>query len=177
LTQERIDLGIAEVTVQFVYGVPHGASFDWRLGAGMNFQGVVMNVTDLSRSIDFYREVLDFAVISQSDQLAAVRPPGGDLTQVIVLRAQGSSPVGGARHIGLRAFVLEVDSGGQLEEFASRLESRKLLVGRREHSEWTAVVGRDVDGVTFVLATHAGPGRISEDSWKSLDDFLYGVGE
>jgi catechol 2,3-dioxygenase-like lactoylglutathione lyase family enzyme len=28
----------------------------------MNFQGVVMNVADLNRSIDFYRQVLDFTV-------------------------------------------------------------------------------------------------------------------
>ena len=55
----------------------------------MNFQGVVMNVADLNRSIDFYREVLDFTVLSQKDQLAAVKAPGNDQPQVIVLRAFG----------------------------------------------------------------------------------------
>ena len=70
----------------------------------MNFQGVVMNVADLDRSIDFYREVLGFTLLSQKEQLAAVSAPGNDRAQVIVLRALGSSPIGGARHIGLRAF-------------------------------------------------------------------------
>jgi len=36
----------------------------------MNFQGVVMNVADLDRSIDFYHEALDFTLVSRKEQLA-----------------------------------------------------------------------------------------------------------
>jgi catechol 2,3-dioxygenase len=143
----------------------------------MNFQGVVMNVSDLKRSVDFYREVLDFRLLSQKEQLAAVSAPGSGRVQVIVLRAFGSSPAGGARHVGLRAFVLEVESADQLERIAAELASRKLLVSRRDHSEWTAVVGRDPDGAAIVVACVSGEGQITEDSWTTLDDFLYGIGE
>ena len=59
----------------------------------------------------------------------------------------------------------------------SELESRKLLVARRDHSEWTAVVARDPDGVSVVVAADPGGGRLGDDSWKTLDDFLYGIGE
>jgi catechol 2,3-dioxygenase len=143
----------------------------------MNFQGVVINVANLDRSIDFYREVLDFRVRSQQDQLAAMTAPGSDPPQVIVLRAFGRSPLGGARHIGLRAFVLEVETADELERIGSELDSRRLLVNRRDHSEWTAVVGRDPDGVALVVACGSGTRRITEDSWRTLDDFLYGIGE
>jgi catechol-2,3-dioxygenase len=143
----------------------------------MNFQGVVMNVADLDRSIDFYREVFDFTLLSQNEQLATISAPGSDLPQVIVLRGFGSSPVGGARHVGLRAFVLEVESADQLERIASDLDSRRLLVSRRHHNEWTAVVGRDPDGVAVVVACVPGGGRITEGSWGTLDDLLYGIGE
>jgi catechol-2,3-dioxygenase len=143
----------------------------------VKFQGVVVNVADLERSIDFYREVLDFTLLSQKEQLAAVSAPGSDEPQVIVLRAFGSGPVEGARHVGLRAFVLEVDSADQLERIATELDSRRLLVSRRDHTEWTAVVGRDPDGVAVALAWHPGGGRITKDGWKTLDDFLYGIGE
>ena len=60
----------------------------------MNFQGVVMNVADLNRSIDFYREVLGFRVLSQNEQVAAMTAPECDHPQVIVLRAFGSSRIG-----------------------------------------------------------------------------------
>src|SRR5271170_7139208 len=143
----------------------------------MNFMAVVMNVADLNRSIDFYREVLGFTVLSQEEQLAALSAPESDHSQVIVLRAFGSSPIGGARHIGLRAFILEAESPDHLDRIASELDSRKLLVTRREHSEWTAVVARDPDGVTVVVAADATGGRLGDDGWKTLDDFLYGIGE
>ena len=59
----------------------------------MNFQSVVMNVSNLERSIDFYRDVFSFNVLSQRDQLAALGAPGSDRSQVIVLRAFGSARV------------------------------------------------------------------------------------
>ena len=143
----------------------------------MNIQGVVVNVADLNRSIDFYREVLGFTLLSQKEQLAAVSAPGNDQPQVIVLRALGGGTVAGGRHIGVRAFVLEVESAEELERIASNLDSRRVLVSRRHHSEWTAAVGRDPDGVAVVVTWHSGGGRITEGSWGTLDDFLYGVGE
>jgi catechol-2,3-dioxygenase len=143
----------------------------------MNFQGVVMNVADLSRSIEFYRQVFDFTLLSQNEELATVGAPGTENPQVIVFRAFGSGRHGGARHTGLRAFVLEVESPDQLEQIASGLDSRGLLVSRRDHTEWTAVVGRDPDGVAVVVGCVAGGGRFTEDNWKTLDDLLYGIGE
>lgn len=143
----------------------------------MNFQGVVVNVADLNRSVEFYRDVLGFMLLSQQEELAAMSASGGDRTQVIVLRAFGSSPAGGARHIGVRAFVLDVESAARLEEIASEFERRKLLISRRDHTEWSAVVGHDPDGVSVVLASHPHGDESTEEGWKALDDFLYGVGE
>jgi catechol 2,3-dioxygenase len=141
----------------------------------VNFNGVVMNVADLNRSIDFYRQVLGFTLLSQEEQLAVIGASGGDRSQAIVLRAFGKSPLVGGGHIGLRCFILEAESADQLERFASELESRKLLVTGRDHSEWTAVVGRDPEGVAVVVTWH--PSGTTEDGWKVLDDFLYGLGE
>jgi catechol-2,3-dioxygenase len=141
----------------------------------MNFQGVVMNVAELDRSIGFYREVLGFTLLSQKEQLAVMTCPESDRAQVVVLRTLGSSPIGGARHIGLRAFILEVAATDQLDRIASELESRRLLVTRRDHKEWTAVVGRDPDEVAVVVSCV--PGGVTEDNWRELDDFLYGIGE
>jgi catechol-2,3-dioxygenase len=143
----------------------------------MNFEGVVMNVTNLSRSVDFYRQVLDFTLLSQTAQLATMNAPESDHAQVIVLREFANGLLGGARHIGLRAFVLEVEPADRLEHIASELGSRGLLVGWRHHSDWTAVVGRDPDGAAFAVTSVSGGGRKTEESWRTLDDSLYGIGE
>jgi catechol-2,3-dioxygenase len=143
----------------------------------MRFEGVVTNVTDLDRSIDFYRQVLGFAVLTQNEQLATMSAAGSDDPQVIVLRAYGTGRLVGARHSGLRAFVLQVDSSEDLERIAGGLDSRALLVSRRDQGEWTAVVGRDPDGVAVVVACVTDGGRITEGHWTTLDDLLYGIGE
>jgi catechol-2,3-dioxygenase len=143
----------------------------------MNFQGVVVNVSDLNRSIAFYSQVLNFTLLTQNQQLATVSAPESDHPQVIVLRAFGSGRRGGARQTGLRGFVLEVESTDQLERIASELDSRGLFVSRRDHSEWTAVVGRDPDGVAVVVGSVSGEGRFTANHWRTLDDLLYGIGE
>ena len=143
----------------------------------MDVQGVVINVADLDRSIAFYCEVFGFSLLTRKEQLAVVNAPGGERAQVLVLRAFGTSPIGGARHVGLRSFVLAVDSADEQERIAVGLESRNALLHRREHTEWTAVVGRDPDGVAVTVTWHPGGTATAAESWKTLDDFLYGIGE
>ena len=60
----------------------------------MNFQGAVMNVADLGQSIGFYRDVLEFTLLSKDEELAMVSAPGDDDTQVIVLLGLGNGHVG-----------------------------------------------------------------------------------
>jgi len=143
----------------------------------MRFEGVVMNVADLDRSIDFYRQALGFTLLTQNDQLATLNAPGNDDPQVIVLRAFGTGRLAGARHSGLRAFVLEVESIDDLKRMADELDARGQLISRRDQGEWSAVVGRDPDGVAVVMATVVGGGRITQGHWATLDDLLYGIGE
>jgi catechol 2,3-dioxygenase-like lactoylglutathione lyase family enzyme len=59
----------------------------------MNFQGVVMNVADLNRSIDFYREVLGFTLLSQEVCAALRRNRGAAPESFTCLRiVRGSRP-------------------------------------------------------------------------------------
>lgn len=144
----------------------------------MHFQSLVFNVSDLDRSLDFYREVYGFALLSRKDQLAAIHAPGSERPQVMVLRALGTSGRrGGGRHLGMRALILEVDSLDELEQIATALEARQYLVGRRDGDTWTAVFGRDPDHVAVVAGFSDGPAGITLEAWAALDEILYGVGE
>ncbi len=144
----------------------------------MNFQGVVVNVSDLDQSIDFYREVYGFTLLSRNDQLAAISAPGTDRPQVLVLRALGGSGRAGARHIGVRAVVLEVESVDALEQIEQALDKRGWLVGRiTDHATWTAVVGHDPDRIAIVTGSGLGIGPITLENWAALDESLYGLGE
>jgi catechol 2,3-dioxygenase-like lactoylglutathione lyase family enzyme len=144
----------------------------------MNFQSVVLNVSDIDRSVEFYRDVFGFTLLSRKDQLAAVYAEGGARSQVIVFRSVGSTGhVGGARHVGIRALILEVDSHDELERISTGLEQRHALVGRRDGPGWTAVFGRDPDRIAVVTGCSVTDQPISIEAWAELDEALYAVGE
>ena len=144
----------------------------------MNFQSVVINVADIDRSLDFYREVFGFTLLSRKDQLAAAYAPRSEIPQVIVFRSLGTAGrVGGARHVGIRAIVLEVDSVDELQRIEAALEARQGIVARHSGDTWTAVFGRDPDHIAVVAGTSLGPDPIPLDAWAKLDESLYAVGE
>lgn len=147
----------------------------------MYFQSVVMNVADLDRSIDFYCEVFGFNLLSRKDQLAALNAQGADRPQVIILRSYGRSSggrIGGARHVGIRALVIEVDTPEEVDRIEAELDKRGTLVNRHgDGSTWTAVFGRDPDQIAVVAGASMTGNPIALDAWAALDDALYGVGE
>lgn len=142
----------------------------------MNFQSVVMNVSNLERSIDFYRDVFGFNLLSQRPQLAALGAPSSDRSQVIVLRAFGSGRSGGA-HVGIRALVLEVPSA-DLDQIEQSLDARSSVIGRiTDNSTWKGVIGQDPDRFAVAAVSPLGTVEIGEESWMVLHDSLYGIGE
>lgn len=46
------------------------------IGSSYALQAVVMNVSDLDRSVEFYTGVLGFTLLARRDQLAAISAPG-----------------------------------------------------------------------------------------------------
>ena len=147
----------------------------------MNFQSVVMNVDDLDRSIDFYRDVYGFTLLARKDQLASMYAAGNDRPQVIVLRSVGTTSahrVIGAGHVGIRAVVLEVDTVDELERVAAALDQRGCLGARHgDGATWAAVFGRDPDHIAVIAGTSLTDGPITLDAWADLDDALYSAGE
>jgi catechol 2,3-dioxygenase-like lactoylglutathione lyase family enzyme len=146
----------------------------------MFFQSIVMNVADLDRSLEFYGEVFGFKLLARQDQLAAMHVPDSERPQVIVLRSLGTSStrVGGAGHVGMRAFVLDCGSRDELERIATELDRRQSLVVRRDGGSWTAAFGHDPDRTSVVAGCSLTPGQaITLESWAELNDFLYAVGE
>lgn len=146
----------------------------------MNFQSVVMNVEDLDRSIAFYREVFAFSLLSKNDQLAAMSAPESERAQVLVIRSVVSSSARrvGAGHVGIRAFVMEVDALEELDRITAALDERGGLVARHgDDATWKAAYGRDPDQIALVVGTSLTSGPIEVEAWTALHDMLYALGE
>src|ERR1700722_14069156 len=111
----------------------------------LSIQSILLNVSDLERSIAFYTEVFEFSVDAQEIDVAAVNVSASDRRQVLVLRKTNGKFHPGRGVIGPRLFAFEAASLDQVHLVEARLEVRKALVGRRRANGWEAVFGFDPD--------------------------------
>src|ERR1700676_3912859 len=120
----------------------------------LSIQTALLNVHDLKRSIDFYRQVFDLRLVSQSNQVAALMINDADRRQVVVLREVGTGALHAGRlSIGLRLLALEAGSPDELEVIEQRLVDRKAFVSQKRTKTWRAIVGRDPDGLEVSISS------------------------
>jgi catechol 2,3-dioxygenase-like lactoylglutathione lyase family enzyme len=117
----------------------------------------VLFVRDVTRSVDFYREVLGFAAIDGMEGLrgaAFLRAPAStndhDLGLFEIGPAAGPS-LAGRSTVGLYHLAWEVDTLDELEATAGRLAAADALVGTSDHGTTKSLYGRDPNGLEFEI--------------------------
>jgi catechol-2,3-dioxygenase len=137
-------------------------------------QTVFLNVSNLERSIDFYRGVFDLSVVSRGDRAAAVMVNQTGRRQVLLLREAGRNAFHAGRGaIGLRMVSFEVASTDELELIESRLEQRDALVGHRKTATYVAIWGLDPDRIEVAVSSSLTGSQIRMEDWNRLDDVIY----
>ena len=144
----------------------------------LSLQSSLLSVSNLDRSIEFYRDVFDLPLVSRHDQVAALMIADTVRRQVLVLReVQNRYPTHpGAASIGLRLLSLECGSSIELDAIEQKLVGRRAFVRRHRTETWEAVLGVDPDRIEVsVSASLTGPAIRTED-WSDLDPMVYAVG-
>jgi catechol 2,3-dioxygenase-like lactoylglutathione lyase family enzyme len=116
----------------------------------------VLFVSDLARSVAFYRDVLGFRPIPMTpdgNAFAAFLQAAGstndhDLGLFEMGAGAGPSPAG-RQTVGLYHLAWEVDTLDELEATAARLSEAGALVGSSDHGTTKSLYGRDPDGLEF----------------------------
>lgn len=116
----------------------------------------VLFVSDLARSVAFYRDVLGFRPIPMTPEgftgAAFLQAPGStndhDLGLFALGSAAGPSPAGRTT-VGLYHLAWEVDTLDELEATAARLTQAGALVGTSDHGTTKSLYARDPDGLEF----------------------------
>ena len=116
----------------------------------------VLYVSDLARSVAFYRDVLGFRVIPMTPDgftgAAFLQAPDStndhDLGLFEVGAAAAPSPAGRGA-VGLYHLAWEVDTLDELAATARRLSEAGALVGASDHGTTKSLYGRDPDGLEF----------------------------
>jgi catechol-2,3-dioxygenase len=115
----------------------------------------VLYVSDLDRSVAFYRDVLGFRQIPMSPdglRAAFLQAPDSTNDHDLGLFESGAAagPSGAGRStVGLYHLAWEVDTLSELERVAAALSRAGALVGSSDHGTTKSLYGRDPDGLEF----------------------------
>ncbi|MFI5589772.1 VOC family protein [Amycolatopsis sp. NPDC051758] len=115
----------------------------------------VLYVRDLAKSVAFYRDVLGFDYIDGGDAhrgAAFLRAPGSTNDHDLGLFEIGSEAAdsgAGRTSVGLYHLAWEVDTLGDLDRIAGRLEAAGALVGSSDHGTTKSLYAKDPSGLEF----------------------------
>ncbi|HET7069812.1 MAG TPA: VOC family protein [Nocardioides sp.] len=116
----------------------------------------VIFVSDLDRSIDFYRDVFRCQVGIRDPEAALLLSSGGFQ---IYLIGHGSRTPHLAGGIGPQYLIWAVDSADDLHVLQRTLRERGGRVDSYQSGGITFVAGRDPDGIRILMA-HPGPDKL-----------------
>jgi catechol-2,3-dioxygenase len=113
----------------------------------------VLYVRDADRTTEFYRDVLGFRVVGEFPGTAKfLQAPDStndhDLALFTIGPNAGDSTAGRST-VGLYHIAWEVQTLGDLQEIALKLQEVDALVGATDHSTTKALYAKDPDGLEF----------------------------
>lgn len=115
----------------------------------------VLYVRNVAESVAFYRDLLGFDYIEGGDAhrgAAFLRAPGStndhDLG-LFELGAHAEDSGAGQTSVGLYHLAWEVDTLGDLDRLAGRLEAAGALVGASDHGTTKSLYAKDPSGIEF----------------------------
>ena len=113
----------------------------------------VLYVRDADRTTEFYRDVLGFRVVGEFPGTAKfLQAPDStndhDLALFTIGPNAGDSTAGRST-VGLYHIAWEVQTLGDLQEIALKLQEVGALVGATDHSTTKALYAKDPDGLEF----------------------------
>ena len=118
----------------------------------------VLYVSDIERSVAFYRDVLGFRVLNVLPEgfsgAAFLQAPGSTNDHDLGLfevGAAAASPAGRGS-VGLYHLAWEVDTLAELERLSGRLAEAGALGGASDHGTTKSLYGHDPDGIEFEIA-------------------------
>ena len=116
----------------------------------------VIFVSDVDRSVDFYRDVFACEVTIRKPQAALLLAPGGFQIYLIGRSARTPHPSGG---IGPQYLIWAVNSADDLHELEQALRRYGRITHTYISGGVTFIAGRDPDGIRILMA-HPGPDRL-----------------
>jgi catechol-2,3-dioxygenase len=117
----------------------------------------VLYVRDASRTARFYQDVLDFRVVHDHGNGAAIFLQAAGSTNdhdlgLFTIGEGAGLTTAGRSSVGLYHLAWEVDTLDELARIAGRLSEHGALVGASDHGTTKALYAKDPDGLEFEVS-------------------------
>ena len=113
-----------------------------------------LQVSDLERSLSFYRDGLGLEAEWNDGTLAVLRSPG-TATHTLVLREVGDGAERRLGEVGVTRLAWQMTNPADLDDAEERLSQHAVRYQRLRESDADRIVMRDPDGLSVILF-HAG---------------------
>jgi catechol-2,3-dioxygenase len=127
----------------------------------------VLYVRDVARTVEFYRDLLDFRVkMELPGQAAFLQAPASQNDHdlgVFQIGSQAGPSGAGRSTVGLYHLAWEVDTLDELERLAGKLRDAGALVGASDHGATKALYAHDPDGLEFEVCWLVPADRLSAE--------------
>ena len=140
---------------------------DGRLSAATRVGGVHLQVSDLARSIGYYRDVIGLRVIEMSADAATLGVSESAESLVTLHAKPGTRPARRRGAFGLFHFAILLPDREALGRFAAHLASTGVHVGMSDHTVSEALYLSDPDGLG--IEVYADRPR---STWRQIDGQL-----
>lgn len=126
----------------------------------------VLYVRDVASSVAFYRDVLDFEVVTEMGGRAAFLRAAASTNDhdlgLFQIGGQAGPSGAGRSTVGLYHLAWEVDTLQDLDEMQARLAEVGALAGASDHGTTKSLYGHDPDGLEFEIAWIVPADRLDE---------------
>jgi catechol 2,3-dioxygenase len=119
----------------------------YRLPNATRLGAVRLQVSDLDRSLSWYRRVLGLEPVGRSDGIVALGPPGRDRPLVELRERRGATPVPRRGRLGLYHYALLLPDRPSLGRFLRHLADISERAGMSDHLVSEALYLSDPDGL------------------------------
>jgi catechol-2,3-dioxygenase len=131
-----------------------------------NLNHAVLYVSDVNRSLAFYREAFGFEVVDRmGDQAVFLKAAGGENHHDLALMAVGAdAPRPPRGSVGLYHLAWEVASMEDLVAMAEKLANMDALAGMSDHGVSKSLYAHDPDGIEFEVMY-----RVPREDWGEFE--------
>ena len=134
-------------------------------------------VTDLDRSVAFYRELGPFEEIVREDAVAVLGDSSATSLLLILREARGTSARRGQQSLGLRSITFNVGSLSEMDRIESVLRDHDLFTSRRPlvHGASELLRGRDPDDFPLVFVCYTEGDTLTPDYYRMVANVAHSL--